>query len=109
MLERVLAMTDPPTTRRFSLAPSPHRRPDLIERELSDELVLYDPESDRAYLLNRSAAAIWDLCDGTRSLEEIARELSPGSPPSDALLRDLASTMRYLGDEGLLGAENLIP
>jgi hypothetical protein len=55
----------------------PQRREDLHERALPDELVLYDPATDKAYLLNRSAAAVWDLCDG--------------KIPAEAMVQDLAS------------------
>jgi coenzyme PQQ synthesis protein D (PqqD) len=77
------------------------RREGLSERALPDELVLYDPETDKAYLLNRSAAAIWDLCDGERSMPELAAELA-GGVPGEILLQEVASAVERLYAEGLL-------
>jgi len=79
------------------------RREGLYERELPGELILYDPECDRAFLLNRSAAVVWDLCDGVTSVEQIAREISAsfGIPPERAL-EDAQTTVVNLEREGLL-------
>jgi PqqD family protein of HPr-rel-A system len=44
--------------------------------ELDDDLVLYDARTTRAHVLNASAARIWQLCDGSRSLPALALELS---------------------------------
>lgn len=81
---------------------APRRREGLSERPLPDELVLYDPETDKAYLLNRSAAAIWDLCDGERSLPELAVELAGNAAPNEDLLREVASAVARLCAEDLL-------
>jgi Coenzyme PQQ synthesis protein D (PqqD) len=81
---------------------SPCRREGLSERALPDELVLYDPKTDKAYLLNRSAAAIWDLCDGERSLPELAAELAGGAVSGEGLLQEVASAIERLCAEGLL-------
>jgi hypothetical protein len=32
---------------------------------------LYDPSADAVHVLNRTALAIWDLCDGKHTFEEI--------------------------------------
>jgi len=52
------------------------RRPDVSSQTLDDELILYDPDLGRAHVLNRTAAQVWSLCDGTRSVEAIARQLA---------------------------------
>lgn len=43
---------------------------------LDDEHVLYDPRSGRVYLLNQTAAYVWALCDGARTIGEIATDLA---------------------------------
>ena len=50
-------------------------RDDIVTRVIDDELVIYDPVSDLTALLNISAAVAVDLCDGTRSLDEIVAEV----------------------------------
>ena len=56
-------------------------RPKRIEgvhrRELpEDECILLEPGEALAVVLNPTAAAVWDLCDGARRLEEIAGTLA---------------------------------
>ena len=76
---------------------NPRRLHPLEVNEAEDGLVIYDPERDMVHHLNPSAAIIFDLCDGTRDPEEIARVLSEvyelHTPPLEqaiAGLRDLA-------------------
>lgn len=52
------------------------RSSQLIVQETGDELLVYDLETVRALCLNKTAAAIWKLCDGRRTIPEIAREAS---------------------------------
>ena len=44
----------------------------IITKEVEGEVLIYDRARDRAHCLNESAAAIWKLCDGRRSVGEIA-------------------------------------
>lgn len=50
--------------------------PDVSAYPLDDELVLYEPRSGEAYLLNPTGARVWALCDGSRGTGAIARELA---------------------------------
>jgi PqqD family protein of HPr-rel-A system len=43
---------------------------------LDDELVVYEPRTGQAYVLNPTAAQIWALCDGSHSLGSIAEALA---------------------------------
>jgi hypothetical protein len=40
-------------------------------RDLGDEFLFYDSRGDRLHVLNTSARAIFLLCDGTRTLEQV--------------------------------------
>ena len=81
----------------------PRRRDDLIERELPEELILYDPENDRAFLLNRVAALIWDLCDGNNSVEMIADQIATMfTNPVKQIHDDVRSFIGKYLREGLL-------
>ena len=51
------------------------RNEGLVIKELPDELLIYDTETDRAHCLNETAAFVWLRCDGRKSLAEITREL----------------------------------
>ena len=52
------------------------RQAGLIVRELEDETLVYDADTDRAHCLNQTAARIWKHCDGTSSVTQIADLLS---------------------------------
>jgi hypothetical protein len=53
----------------------PCRGAHIEERPAGSELVLFDPIGGRLHVLNPTAAAIWRLCDGSRSANEIAGTL----------------------------------
>jgi len=50
--------------------------PAVTAYQLDDDLVLYDTRTAEAHVLNLSAAKIWQLCDGSRSISDLADELS---------------------------------
>ncbi len=54
----------------------PMRRADIVRRNVEEELVLFDPENQRAHFLNPTADLIWELCDGARSVENIAEKVT---------------------------------
>jgi len=47
------------------------RKEGLIVQELPDELLVYDLARQKAHCLNRTAALIWNRCDGKTSVEEL--------------------------------------
>jgi hypothetical protein len=53
----------------------PQRTGNVLECELPGELLLHVPGDEVAIALNVSARAVWELCDGHRSLEAIALTL----------------------------------
>ena len=54
----------------------PNAASGVIEHEIDDDLVLYDPRTDAVHVLNETAAAVWWLCDGQRSGDGIAAEIA---------------------------------
>ena len=52
------------------------RRAGLVVQEMSEEVLVYDRESNKAHCLNRTAALVWSHCDGNKSVAEIARALA---------------------------------
>ena len=54
----------------------PRSREDgLVVQELEGETLVYDLGNHKAHCLNRAAAAVWRLCDGTRDEAALARLL----------------------------------
>jgi hypothetical protein len=47
----------------------------LVIRDLEDETLVYDTERDKAHCLNRTAALVWEQCDGKTTAREAARYL----------------------------------
>lgn len=77
------------------------RRKRLVVRRLAEETLVYDLDTHRAHCLNRMADAVWRLCDGRRTLSDIARALkeAPVTPADPGVLR---LALRQLRDAGLL-------
>jgi hypothetical protein len=81
----------------------PKRRRGVVLCTISDEAVLLPPAADHAFFLNPSALAIWELCDGTRSVQDMLRELQGRYDASESdLLLDLRTTLEQLNQGGLI-------
>lgn len=52
------------------------RKENIVVQETGDEVLLYDLNDNKAYCLNETSAAVWELCDGNRSVTEINVKLS---------------------------------
>jgi hypothetical protein len=65
------------------------REAGLVVRELEGELLVYDLESHRAHRLNRSAAVVFQGCDGRTSVRELAARLQRalGRPTDERWVR----------------------
>jgi len=48
------------------------RKRELIVKELTDEVLVYDLSDNRAHSLNHTAAFVWKHCDGEKTVTEIA-------------------------------------
>ena len=74
----------------------------LEVNEVPDGYVVYQSSKDRVHFLNPVAAVIFELCDGTRDVEAIARILAEAysldAPPTD----DALAGLRVLVDRGLV-------
>jgi len=80
----------------------PRRRQDqLVVVELDDETTVYDKRTTAAHVLNATTAAVWKLCDGRRSVPEIAARLERerGIPAGSGAVW---LALHQLGDAGLL-------
>ena len=51
------------------------RRTNFVIQESGDDTLIYDLKSNKAVCLNETAAIIWNLCDGSRSISEIGVEI----------------------------------
>jgi len=66
------------------------RKENLIIKQLDDETLVYDRESDQAHCLNSTAARVWQLCDGQTSIAQISelltKEINTAVPEEVVLL-----------------------
>ncbi len=85
---------------------APRPRGDLFYQEVSDGGVLYDAEGQKVFVLNASAAFVWNSCDGRRTPAEIAADLGEslgaGAPGPEQLLRDVEKSLADFRLHGLL-------
>jgi hypothetical protein len=57
------------------LSDKPVHHPGTASRVFGDEAVIISPNENMVRMLNPSASRIWELADGSRTLEQIAQEL----------------------------------
>jgi predicted RNase H-like nuclease len=66
---------------------------------LDDELVLYDQRTGEAHILNRTGAYIWQQCDGTHSITQLAQRMAAvfGIPRRQAVadIRELVTALDH--------------
>ena len=51
-------------------------RNDLTAKWVKDKLMVYDSASGDVHILNETAAEVFQLCDGSLTVEEIAKKLA---------------------------------
>jgi len=86
----------------FEESDRPRRSPGCHVRDLDGEQVVYDPATHEVVVLNGTAAFIFGLCDGERSVAELLAELQRTfDAPADVLRRDLLATLAELRSKRL--------
>ena len=85
----------------------PKLRDDLIFREIEEDFVVYDPVTDQTTLLNISAAAVLDLCDGARTLDDITTEIGRlFQSEREAVGQEVERVLQGMASRGLLERAN---
>ncbi len=74
------------------------RKNGLLSETVGEETIVFDRDAQKAYRLNHSAAIVWHHCDGSNTIEALARivqsELglsAPGEPLVEIALQKLDS------------------
>jgi len=81
------------------------RRSDLLERQLADGFVVYDPRSERVHILNESARFVWVRCDERSTTAEIVAEVVETTGTSTArAAEDVYGALSDLLSEDLIDA-----
>jgi hypothetical protein len=82
----------------------PLRTKDVVARRVGGDTLLCDPATDTIHLLNPTALAVWELCDGHHSPDQITQRLAglfAGVLAGDAA-RDVQAALTSLEQLGLL-------
>lgn len=81
----------------------PLKRGEVWVRRNGDETAIYDPDSGQLSRLNPSALALWELCDGETTAEEMAEAVSvlTGSD-HQAVLKQVTKTLRSFEEQRLI-------
>ncbi len=79
------------------------RRSDLLERQLADGFVVYDPRSERVHVLNEPARFVWARCDEHSTAAEIvAAVVETTGTPTALAAEDVFGALSDMLSENLL-------
>lgn len=72
-------------------------------RREGDQTAVYDPETTRLHMLNPSALAIWEACDGETTIDELIDALIElTDADSTRATDDVTVALRDLREAGLV-------
>ena len=81
----------------------PKRKENFKLEEVGGEILLYHPETTKILYCNETATLIWQLCDGSRTGDEITDTLREAFPEGgDAVAVDVKETLEKFLDHGAL-------
>ena len=83
------------------------RHDKFLVRELPGETLVYEKDQHKAHCLNQTAARIWKLCDGTRTVRDLAASVPNATGPAAEQVVTL--TLCHLGKSGLLESGFTLP
>lgn len=79
------------------------RPEDVIWRRVDDKIVVIKDDGLAIHVLNKTAAMIWEMYDGERSVDEIAQQLVERfEVPFDEACRDIEEIVEKLIKIGLM-------
>ena len=79
------------------------RAEDAIWRKIEDQVVIVEDDGCSVHVLNKTAAQIWEMCDGGVGVTDIASKICERFEVSpDEALADVEQTVSKLKDLGLL-------
>lgn len=88
----------------------PKRRADVLLATLDDETLLFRPERMTALALNATATAIWQLCDGERTIAQIVERLQQAYPDEWAQMpAEVEAGLRTLSSHAVIALPRLGP
>ncbi len=88
----------------------PRRDETIVWRELEREVLVLSDQGLTLRVLNSTASAVWKLCDGSRTVEEIAVEIAAlFEVDRETAERDTADFIETMVAHGLVRADRSVP
>lgn len=80
------------------------KKKNISVRDLGNELMLYDGDTDKVHVLNETGAMIWNLINGKMPVSKIENELQNKfqDTSKETISSDLKEILKKLIDEGLV-------
>lgn len=81
----------------------------VISRPLGARLVLYHPVSREVSVLNATAAAVWEMCDGAMPMADAVEQLRQRFHVGETrdVAGDVAAVVRTLAEKGLVSCSRV--
>ena len=87
----------------LSLDSRPARKEGVLAQTAAENWVLLDLESGEYFALDEVSSRIWHLCDGERTVADIARAVhAEFDAPAEDIERDALAVLAELASEGLV-------
>ena len=87
----------------MNLESSPARNDGIVARSTAEALILLDPASGEYFTLDEVGGRVWELCDGSRSVSEIAAILTGEyEAPLDQVRTDVLELLGELYESRLV-------
>ena len=74
--------------------------PGYLLEKIDQEILLYHPEQTRAIYLNETAALIWELADGKRSVGEIVQLIEDAFSDAPGICAEVHAAFERLSQNG---------
>jgi hypothetical protein len=87
----------------------PLRKDGVASRKVGDEWLLHDPGTGALHVINRTASFVWTSCDGSHTIEDIARLLADEfeTPEGTDVTSDVAEIIQSFVDKGVLESQEV--
>jgi PqqD family protein of HPr-rel-A system len=81
----------------------PMRKPGVWLRQAERENAVFDPETGSVHMMNSTAVAIWVLCDGATTPDEMIGAVCELSGlPTEVVQEDVNRILRQFDEAGIL-------
>ena len=82
----------------------PVKNPDIVAREEKKEALLFNPADGNMLCINKTGIFIWNLCDGSFSIEDIAKRITDNFEVSfEMAKKECLQFLKMLEKPGFVG------